>query len=269
MVCLGVVAPSITGAQTLQGAHVLDLMVSKLSGIRTLQVEQQTTIEGGTGVGERAALTEKLSYAFPERFRSDTWLAHSHRIHVVVPNETLTIIDGHISAFDNPLDRYKDLLLYRSRAVLHKKLYTYGVDVEKTSLGRFGEQAVYVLGADYPDDNASQLMIDKESLLPLRWLNILGQNPEERVEFVYTQWQKTGEAWYPKQIEIFSNQRLIRRIRTLGFEVNVALPSDAFDTARLKRVYPPAAPVGLPSTNPLEDEVQRTIEDFQKKFSTE
>ena len=271
LLCLAMAAPSNIGAYALQGPHVLDLMVQRLSGLRTLQIVQETTLEGGLEVENPLVSKERLSYSFPDSFRSESRTRNSHRIHVAAGRETVTIVEGQILSLKNPYDRYKDLLLHRTRALIHKKLLAHGVDVEKTSLGRFGERTVYVLGADYPDESVSQIMVDKESLLPLRWLNILSDNPEERLEFVYSDWQKTGEAWYPMQIEIYHNRDRVRQIKVTGVEINPTLSPETFSIAHLKRIYPPAESVGptRPPSSTSEDEVDRTIKEFQKKFSTE
>ncbi|RJQ66074.1 MAG: hypothetical protein C4519_26265 [Desulfobacteraceae bacterium] len=266
--CIAIAAPFPAGGYTLQGPHVLELMVQTLSGAQTLRVVQQVIVEDSSIADHPLEVKETLFYSFPEKFRSDGWFENTHRIHVAVSNEMVTIVDGRrTSDAATPFDRYKDLLLHRSRKLLYKKLLSHGVDVEKTSLGRFGERIVYVLGAQYPDESVSQLMVDKESFLPMRWLNVLSADPEERLEFIYGDWQKKGDVWYPMQIESYYNRRLIRRTRLLDIEVNAKLSAEIFDMAHLRSAYPLADQVIPPSPPSSSDEVQRTIEEFQKKFS--
>lgn len=265
-------APFPAAAYTLQGPHVLDLMVREMSSAQTLRIDQQVILDDSSIADHPLELKETLSYAFPENFRSDTWFEDTKRIHVAASDQTLTIIDGRRTSNPvTPFERYKDLLLNRSRKLMHEKLLTYGVDVEKTSLGRFDGRIVYVVGAQYPDESVSQVMVDKESFLPLRWINVFSADPEDRLEFVYHKWQKRGDFWYPMEIETYHNHRLIRRIRVLKMALNAALPADTFDIAHLKATCPPAEPVGpsSPSLTPSSDEVQRMIEDFQKKFNKE
>jgi hypothetical protein len=166
------------------------------------------------------------------------------------------------------LDFYKDLLLYHSRPLLYKQLLIHGVDVEKISLGRFEDQVVFVLGAQYPDESVAQVWVDKESFLPVRWLDISSSDPDDRIDVVYRRWQRRGDLWYPLKVEILRGQRLIRRIEVMEISVNPSLPAELFDIARLMQTYPlvPATEPALPSGTAPADEVKRTIEEFQKKF---
>jgi outer membrane lipoprotein-sorting protein len=268
LICIGLAAPSPAKGYTLQGPQILELMIHKLSQAKTLRVVQQVTIDDPSVADHQLELKETLSYSFPNRFRSDAVFENTSRIHVDVADQSLTIIDGHqTSGPENPYDRYKDLLLIRSRNLLHEKLLSYGVDVEKTSVGRFNGRIVYVIGAQYPDESVSQLMVDKESFLPLRWINILSTDPEDRLEFVYSKWQKKDDVWYPMQIESYHNHHLIRRMHATGIKVNAAFSPDLFDIARLKSAYPPAETANppKPALSPAPGRVPQTMEDFPKK----
>ncbi|MBR9979929.1 MAG: hypothetical protein KFF50_02775 [Desulfatitalea sp.] len=253
-------------AQVLQGAHVLDLMVRALAGADTLRVEQMVVIDDRDIADDPLTLSETLFYAFPGRFRSEAAYQDSHRIHVVDHDRRLTLVDGRPAADPaGPYDRYKDLLLYRTRKDLHRMLLASGVDVELTSLGRLDEQIVHVLGARYPDESASQVWVDRESFLPLRWLHISGEGPEDRVAFIYRQWQKQGEQWYPGQVATYHQKRLIRRIDVRKIEADIALPGDWFDTERLLHSQPPPEMEAEKSprfyeTAPEQDLVRQLIE---------
>lgn len=266
--CLGTTTVPASG-YTLQGPHVLELMVDSLSAVKTLRIDQQVVIENDAVADHPVQLKQQLSYSSPESFRIDSWFDNTNRIQVEVPGECLTVIDGRTTTdAATPLNRYKDLLLKRSRKLLHKTLLSYGVDVENTSLGRFQDRIVFVIGAQYPDESVSQVMVDKETFLPLRWLNILSTDPEERLDFVFGEWQQKNGLRYPMQIDVYHNQSLIRRIRVSDIEVNAGLPAETFDIVMIKRTYPPAeAADPSKTTNSPEDEVQQTIESFQKKFS--
>jgi hypothetical protein len=268
LICIAMAAPSPARAYTLQGPQILELMVRALSPAKTLRVVQQVSIDDPSAADHPLELKETLSYSLPDHFRSDAVFDNSSRIHLDVSDQSLTIVDGHQRPGpQSPFNRYKDLLLIRSRNLLHEKLLSYGVDVEKTSLGRFGEHIVYVIGAQYPDETVSQLMVDKESFLPLRWINILSADPEDRLEFVYSEWQKKDDVWYPMQIESYHNHHLIRRMHVSDIEVNIALPPDLFDMAELKSTYPPAETPNSPgpAAAPSSGEIQPPTEDVPTK----
>jgi len=257
----------------LKGPHVLDLMTHKLAGAKTLLVDQQVIIEDPAVAGQTIELSEKLSYIFPDRFRSEIQHADSHRIQVLSQGQALTIVDDTIaSEQEGRFDRYKDLLLYNSRQLLHKMLYTHGVDVGITSLGRMDDHIVWVVGANYPDVSVSQVWVDKERFVPLRWINVFpSENADggsDRVEFVYSNWQNLDGVWYPMQIETYHNGKPVRRVRVVKVQANAVIPGESLNISHLMTVYKKADAAHPDDAPPATgvDEVQQTIEDFRKKF---
>ncbi len=252
----------------LEGPHILELMAQTLAGAKTLKVEQQVMVEDDAFLDQSLTLSETLIYAFPDRFRSDTRSEESSRIYVQSGSASLTIVDGYrTEAGASRYDKYINLLLHRSRTPLHIMLLSNDVDVEKTSLGRFEDRVVYVVGAQYPDESISQVWVDKESLLPLRWIDVSRKDPQDRVEFIYREWQKRNNLWYPTRIEIRHRQVPVRRIVVAALQVDIELSNDLFDMALLLQAFPSEEqrlPLGPTETDV--DEVERTIEQFQKKF---
>jgi outer membrane lipoprotein-sorting protein len=257
----------------LEGHQVLTLMAGKLSGVKSLRVDQQVTVEDPAISGEPVALDETLSFLFPGNFRSDILHQDTRRIHVVSQGQTLTVVDSKITgASEGHYDQYKDLLLYHSDYMLQKIMYMHGVDVGITSLGRLGDQIVFVIGANYPDESVSQVWVDKEQFFPLRWLSVRpGKGPsaeDDRWEFVYSNWQKVDGAYYPFKIETFHNRQRIRLIRVIKADANAILDAELFNIAHLQSTYQMQempAPKQVQSPSEV-DEVQRTIDEFKKKF---
>jgi hypothetical protein len=218
-------------------------------------------------------MNEKLSYIFPGQFRSEIERDTTRRIHVLSQGRALTIVDDTITSDqEGRFDRYKDLLLYNSRQLLEKKLYTHGVDVGITSLGRMDDHIVWVVGARYPDASVSQVWVDKERFVPLRWINILPSENRngrpDRVDFVYSNWQDLDGVLYPMLIETFHNQKPVRRIQVVKVQADAAIAGELLNIPHLMTIYrqADATPTGdAPPTTDV-DEVQRTIEDFRKKF---
>ncbi|MBT8339550.1 MAG: hypothetical protein HKP58_01425 [Desulfatitalea sp.] len=268
LICLLILLPLTSQAYVLQGPHVLALMVSALAGVRDIKVTQKVTIEDNALADHPLVLDETLYYRFPDRFRSEARYESTHRIQVVAPEQCMTVLDDvRVDDHINRFDRYKDLLLYRDTALMHEMLLKYGIDVERTSLGRYNDHIVYVIGAQYPDDAVSQVWIDKERFLPLRWIDIAPGAPDDRVEFVYKDWRKLDGTWYPMHIETYHNQQRVRRIVTGIVDAHPIFEARLFDVAYMQTLYPrgeTASPVEMPTSET--DEVQRVIEDFQKKF---
>ena len=253
----------------LPGPQITGMMADEIGGNKTLRVDQRVTVMDPAISAEPITFQETLNYIFPDRFRSDIVQASSHRIHVVSHGQTLTVEGDAISSDRQAhYDQYKDLLLYNSAYLLQKTLYNH---VGISSLGRIGDQVVFVIGARYPDESVSQVWVDQERFVPLRWLNVQQgreAEPEDRWDFLYSQWQKVDGAYYPFKIETFHNQQLIRRIEVTKVDAKAVIDSELFDIAHLRSVYVRQVSQpddDKPSTSGV-DEVQRTIEDFKKKF---
>jgi outer membrane lipoprotein-sorting protein len=259
-------------AYVLEGPHVLDLMTRKKSPPHTLLVEQQLIIEDPTLSNQPIELEETLRYSFPDTFRADTQHELTHRILVVARNQALTVVDGQIiSNQQGRFDHYKDVLLYNSRHLLHQALIAQHVDVGQTSLGRWDDHIVVVIGAQYPDESVSQLWVDKELFLPLRWIIVAPDSPVDqeanRLEFIYRDWRKINKVWYPMQIETTLNQKRIRMVRVKTVKKNPVLDAELFSISNMMNLYTPAEPEAPQTQTDSElDEVDRTIEDFRKKF---
>ena len=272
MLCFGA-SPAV--GYVLKGPHILELLVQKLAGASTLQVEQKVWIDDPDLSGVTLELDETLRLVLPGQVRSDIRHEDGHRIHVRSQGHHLTVIDGIIADESRGrFDRYQDLLLYNSRHALHRALLIQGVDVGITSLGEMEDRIVYVVGAAYPDDSVSQLWVDKERLLPLRWINVFpsadGATEPERLEFVYRNWQDTDGVWYPMEIETFHNQQSIRRIRVTKVQANAVFEGELLNIDHLKTVFKEKETDSLtgeiPDADAGVDEVRKTLEDFRKKF---
>jgi hypothetical protein len=263
--------PTSAMGYVLQGPHVLELMVRAMSGPRTLVVEQQAVIDDRTIADTLLTLDETIRFVFPDRFRSDTWYQGSHRIHVFAVGKSLTVIDGlQVAGPSNHFDRYKDLLMHRSRSSLHKMLLTLGVDVEKSSLGRFEDDLVYVLGAQYPEQTASQLWVDREHFLPVRWLLVLKSDNNDRLDFVYRDWQKHDRQWYPGRIDTYYNDHLIRQLEIRSVRADADVPAELFDLPHLISLYPEIAPETQSQMGQTrKDGVDRIIEDTLRQYTWE
>jgi hypothetical protein len=295
-----------THAYVLQGPHLLDLMIEKLGAAESLYVSQALVIyrvgspaakeqpsmseysgssvdtgEGSrrdvasvstesVGAPEILELDESLRYVFSHAFRSEARSLDSERIYVFANGKTLTIIDGNIvDSAENRLDLYKDLLLFRSRWALVERLPEQGVDISISSLGRFEGQRAYVVGAEYPDESVSQIWIDQETFLPIRWIikGLNGQPEEDTLEVRYLDWWKVGKTRYPSRIEFIQQGKLVRVSQVKNVELNPNFPEELFNVEYLKAKYPQVSLTpSIPGESEEPSEVQKTIEEFRRIF---
>jgi hypothetical protein len=296
-------------AYVLQGPHILDLMIENLGKAKSLfvshkiifyrsgfvDVSEQYSLDseskqssdaadvpGGlrrirdhhageiTELPETMELEGSLRYIFSQAFRSDARSNDSERIFIFSNGKTLTLIDGNsVPEAKNRFDLYKDLLFYRSREELIERLFQLGVDVSISSLGRFEEKIAFVIGAAYPDESVSQVWIDQDTFLPLRWIikgvDLAGES--DTMEIRYLVWWKTGKIRYPSRIEFYQGDNLVRVNQTINLEENATFSEELFDIDYLKTVFPrsPAQPI-VPGEPEQPSEVEKTIEEFRRIF---
>ena len=189
---------------------------------------------------------------------------------MVAGNRSLTIVDGNIvPSVANRFDLYKDIFLYRTREGLADRLLQLGVDVSVSSLGRFEGEIAFVIGAVYPDESVSQIWIDRETFLPVRWIirGYGGSTGRDVLEVRYLNWWKSGQSRYPSRIEFYQDGKLVRVNQVKNFREGDVFSADLFDIDQLRANYPqaPAQPF-VPGEPEERSEVQKTIDEFKKVF---
>jgi outer membrane lipoprotein-sorting protein len=257
---------SLLHAYVLPGPYLLKLMTQNLGTADRFLVTQKLILYDDNPDNDAGELIETVNFKSPKTFRSDIVSENIQRIRILTDGIVFTVMDGKYSDIpENFYDRYKDLILYRSREILQKQLFNLGVNINVTSLGRFQDTQAYVLGAQYPDETLPQVWLDKKTLLPFRW--IITSSSTQNLEILYSDWKKLDQIWYPMRIDFFSNGNLIREIHVQDIKVNPSFRADLFDIQQLKSRYPKAAPAELNIDTKEElDEVQKTIEEFKKIY---
>jgi len=265
-ICLGTLA----NAYVLRGPHILELMTQKLGKAKGLLVSQKLVLYDDTQQKIEDELTETLRYIFPETFRSDILSENVKRIHILSKGDVLTVIDEKtVDDSENPYNNYKDILLFRSRALLQSRLSSLGVDIAISSLGRFEDKISYIIGAQYPNESVSQIWLDKNTFQPFRWImrSSTAKISGERLEVRYFEWHKADNTWYPRRIQFYRNDGLVREIIVQSIVMNPSFSDTLFDIEHLRSIYPPVSdvPVAQGKKEGM-DEVQKTIEDFKKIY---
>ena len=255
-------------AYVISGPHLLELMIEKLGKGKTLLISQKLSLYDVSTEKNIVELRETLKYNFPEEFRSDIQSENAKRIYVFSSGTALTIIDNKIvSNTETRFDCYKDVFLYRSRILLQDRLSSLGVDVYVSSLGRFQDEVVYVIGAEYPDETVPQIWLDKNTFQPVRWIIIDNTTNRDVLEIRYGDWERTHKAWYPMHIEFYHNDVLVREIYADKIKVNPSFSEELFDIEHLKSVY-----LNLSSVKKDKDEsqglsdIQNTIKEFKDLY---
>jgi outer membrane lipoprotein-sorting protein len=269
-VLLLVLCASPAGAYILRGPHIVDLMVSQMGRPDTLLITQRVSYHDKFFKQGVVEARETLRYVFPDTFRSDSTSAYAQQIRLTARGDGLTVVNGRIAVADSlQFDVYQDLLLYRSRSLLLKKLSDLGVETGASSLDRFEGGIVLVLGTVSPSERVSQVWVDKETFKPVRWL-IPGQDDGGRHlvrEIRYLDWRQVNSVWYPMQMQFYEDGILLREIRVEGMKVNPTFPKELFDVARLRfKVAAQAQEADKEAVSEELNEVQETIDEFRKKY---
>jgi hypothetical protein len=174
-----------------------------------------------------------------------------------------------VPATANRFDRYKDILLYRTREGLAERLLELGVDVSVSSLGRFEGEIKFVIGAVYPDESVSQIWFDRETFLPSRWIiqGNGGSSGSDVLEVRYLTWWKSGQSRYPSRTEFYQDGKLVRVNQVKSFREGDIFSDDLFDIEQLRSFYPvaPEQPL-VPGESEEPSEVQKTIDEFRRVF---
>ena len=266
---LTIAAPAPSWAYVLEGPHILQLTAEAMGTIAALQIEQKLLIYPQEPETLPTVYDETAIYVMPERFRSDIASEQIRRTHLVFADSALTVIDGRLTLGLDPFDQYQRLLRSRNRPRLMRTLNQLGVETAISSLGRLEETVVFVIGARYPDETASQLAVDKETFLPLRLMLVdrRADSTDSRLEIYYREWQKFQSGWFPLQVVFYQDERLVREIRVADLILNPSIPSEMMDPEALKATVASQAAETPPSENQQAVEaVQQVVEEFQKKF---
>jgi len=258
-------------AYVLQGPHILELMTDKYGKTKTLLVSQRQILYNSSSETKTVELNETLKYVFPEEFRSDIRSENIQRFRVISKGQTLTVIDGKITTtHESMFDHYKDIILYRCRALLEHQLYLLGIDVSIASLGRFHGKTAYVLGAQYPDESVSQLWINKDTFRPFRLILSKGSDTahKDSMELRYNKWRNIDNTWYPMHIEYYQNNILTREIIVNDIKTNLDFSKNLFDIKQLQSIYLQDSQV-VPKQAESEglSEINKIIEKFKKTYN--
>ena len=283
-------------AYVLPAPHVLDLMITTLGSARALEISQknifleQATLAAPCGQNDAdcsdqnaaaenqtaatppppEAILETVRYVFPRAFRSDILAPPLDRTHIYAAGRSATVIDGTVSGEpESYFDFYKHLLLHRSRPAFNSRLSERGINTKVSSLGRFEGQIAFVIGAVYPDLTPAQIWIDKETLLPIRWIVQGAEAGGDAVQFEirYLEWRKIEGIWYPDHIEFVRNGTPVRLIQVENAILNPEFSRELFSVDGLLARSQPADPQpDQEKTKAGMSDIQKTIEEFKRLF---
>ncbi len=158
----------------IEGPKILQLSAREIGRADSLRVDQKLTtyfFDKGT---RTVKADQMIRYLFPDIFRIDQTADGVHQFYLAQGDQSITVVNNQVNQdAESEMDLYHHLLLQHRSAALITFLEAYGIDTTISSLGKFEKKPAFVIGARFPDENQSQLWIDKESHLPMRWLLVV------------------------------------------------------------------------------------------------
>ena len=169
----------------------------------------------------------RISLRLPGRCRLDGSAADGGKLAVVDVNGQQRTEGPAVVALGRGLSEVCALFGARSAgdgpAALDAHLKARGVDVQRTSLARFGGQVAYVVGGT--KDTDSQFWVFKDSFLParMRWTEA---GIQWDVRFV--DYNSPAGDWFPRVVEVARNGDRQARFTTLSGDPRATLPDRLF-----------------------------------------
>jgi hypothetical protein len=225
-----------------EAQHLLYLVINKIKqpvGIEVWQTRKLLNYQNS----EQAyfEFEEKLIYSYPNQLRSQIISESMANFSVESDFEFIKVAKGVITSHNKSMiDLYSDVLLYRDHETLLNQLALSGIDTTKISFQRYNDTICYVIGTP-PEQTREKnsefpgLWIEKETFLPLRYLV---EKNGKRVEFFYKNWQKVSKTFYPMQVHIFLDNRLVSMLNVNSFDLRSGFLPILFDIDNIVNIYP-------------------------------
>lgn len=208
-------------------------------GTKTLQVEAETQLFDAAGAARGPAFAERLLYQTPASMRRESELPDGARVELRLDDRTTLKQPGQPDKTSKaPVDLLFDLVnaappLDPDRAVerMLRDLKTLGVNPEVVSFARFDGRIAYLIGSKPWEKDKPQLWLDKDTLLVARVVMV--QKGEagalQRTDVRYLGWgSPIGGVWFPASIEVWVDDKLVRRTSVSQVDRNIAFDATLF-----------------------------------------
>ena len=210
-------------------------------GVRTLRVQQEVTLYGLPTAPRGYASEERTWFLAPDGMRNEVDLPEGTRVQVITAKKRSMQEPGkpervmrsqpdivlHYLAAGAPMERAE--LTER----FERDLKALKVNLDVVSYGRFDGRVAYDIGAKPFETDKPQVWLDKDSLLLLRVVQVEKGAGEGRVlrreVRLLGYGSPEGGSWFPKVIEEWEGDTLVKRSSTRGVDKNEALDKSLFE----------------------------------------
>ena len=238
VVVAAIVASSAALAYRPPGRMLLQKAMEKQieRGTRTIKVEAESqAFESGAAKGLPVA--ERMQFQTPGSARREIDLPEGTRTEIRVDDKLIVRVNGQADAKQkSPIDLLVDHVatgpgLDEDRAVerLLKDMKALGVNPEVVTFARWDGRVAYLIGSKAWETDKPQVWLDKDTLLPVRVVMLPKEGPVRRTDVRYLGWGSSiGGNWFPSTIEVWSDERLVRRSLVRSVERNVSFDATTF-----------------------------------------
>ena len=112
------------------------------------------------------------------------------------------------------------------------KIAKEGFDITKVHESKWQGKKVYVIGSSTDDEKLSQLWIDKEKLVVVRFIKYL---PTMKQEAIMTDHKKMGKSWMEKTVIFNLNDKLYQKEKYYNEKVNTEIDMSLFNIKEFKK----------------------------------
>lgn len=250
-----------------QTPHLLYLVLEKIKKTKGLEAVQfKTVYDSDVPDEERVSIQEKITFLFPDKFRSETLSGAVPGFSVEHGSSFIKVSRGQtISRDKSPIDLYTDVLLLRNYEDLEKRLIKNGINTAEVSFDRYQDTICYVIGGPKPEDYQpfASLWIEKDTLFPVRY--VVERNGW-LVQCLYSRWEKISKTWYPMHVTVFVDDQLFASIDVTDITLEPDTEDTLFDIAQIIRMYPENNSDLINEEARQVQELEKHIEEFKKLY---
>lgn len=205
---------------------------------RSTRVEADVQLFDSTGAPYGLPVVERTLFQAPGGLRRETDVPEGTRVEIRADDKMLVKTPGQPDKSQRaPVDLLFDQVttappLDESQGVerLLRDLRTLGVNPEVVSFARFDGRVSYLIGSKPWELDKPQVWLDKDLLLLTRVVMVQKAKDGKvtRTDIRYLGWgSAVGGNWYPASIEVYQDDKLVKRSLTRNVEKNVPVDATA------------------------------------------
>jgi hypothetical protein len=239
LIVTGMVAANPAGAFVPSAKWLLGQAAAKQMErkVRTLDINAEVQPTDNARVSARVGVPERFTFMSPHSMRHETHhdeglaleVRTQKKTRLVRPDGSTKILTTRPNFFSDFFTLGGTLEQEQARERLYKAMVHMKVDPEVVSLARFDGRVAWLIGSKPWEEGKSQLWLDKETLMPLRLVEVKKDGKSRTEMRLLGYGSAEAGSWFPKVIEVHKDGALIRRSIVRTADKNGSLKKGLFD----------------------------------------